>query len=279
MTRGTNHSEKANGQVSLHIQRIGGHAEDVFADLQHTLFWYLLDGKLYLAPLSNEIGRALDIGTGTGIWAIDFADQHPSCQVIGTDLSSIQPGWVPSNVEFLIDDAEESWVFGQPFDYIHLRVLIISIRDWARLIQQGFANLNPGGYMEISDWVRPMVPNDDTFGPQHPLWEWNANHVEAARRKGQPFVTGDQIATWMRKAGFEDVVLTQYLVPTNPWARDPKMKALGKWMMMNMLEGIEAFTLRLWTSQLGWSVERIQVFLTEVRKDIMNTSIHSLSPL
>lgn len=32
----------------------------------------------------------IDIGTGTGIWAIDFADEHPESEVIGTDLSPIQ---------------------------------------------------------------------------------------------------------------------------------------------------------------------------------------------
>lgn len=50
-------------------------------------------------------------------------------------------------------------------------------------------------------------------------------------------------------------------------------------MMVNMLEGIEAFTVRLWTSQLGWSPEKIQVFLAEVRKDIVNMNIRSASPL
>jgi hypothetical protein len=49
--------------------------------------------------------------------------------------------------------------------------------------------------------------------------------------------------------------------------------------MMNMLDGIEAFTLRLWTQQLGWSIERIQLFPTGVRKDIMNRNIHSATPL
>ena len=31
-----------------------------------------LDGKLYLAPVGDEIHNLLDVGTGTGIWAIDF---------------------------------------------------------------------------------------------------------------------------------------------------------------------------------------------------------------
>lgn len=31
---------------------------------------------------------------GTGIWCIDFADQHPGADVLGIDLSAIQPSWV-----------------------------------------------------------------------------------------------------------------------------------------------------------------------------------------
>jgi len=52
----------------------------------------LLDGKLHLAPLDAP-HRILDIGTGTGIWAIDVADEYPMAEVIGTDLSPIQPRW------------------------------------------------------------------------------------------------------------------------------------------------------------------------------------------
>jgi hypothetical protein len=31
-----------------------------------------LGGKLYLAPIPKDIHNALDVGTGTGIWATDF---------------------------------------------------------------------------------------------------------------------------------------------------------------------------------------------------------------
>jgi ubiquinone/menaquinone biosynthesis C-methylase UbiE len=76
-------------------------------DLQHQLFLLTLHEKLHLAPLGENVHNVLDIATGTGIWAIDFgaytflpatylsnlllASRYPSSNVIGTDLSPIQP--------------------------------------------------------------------------------------------------------------------------------------------------------------------------------------------
>lgn len=67
------------------------------------------ENKLSLVPLEDkQLHNVLDIGTGTGIWAIDFgvwdcfyveetllsiaAIRNPSAYVVGTDLSPIQPG-------------------------------------------------------------------------------------------------------------------------------------------------------------------------------------------
>ena len=61
-------------------------------DFQHAIFLRTLGGKLHLAPIPGDVQNVLDIGTGTGIWAIDFADEYPSARVVGTDLSPIQPG-------------------------------------------------------------------------------------------------------------------------------------------------------------------------------------------
>ena len=61
-------------------------------DFQHAMFQLTLGGKLHLAPIPSDVQNVLDVGTGTGIWAIDFADEYPSASVIGTDLSPIQPG-------------------------------------------------------------------------------------------------------------------------------------------------------------------------------------------
>lgn len=42
-------------------------------DFYHHIFLSLLGGKLYKAPLDKP-QRVLDVGTGTGIWVLDFAE-------------------------------------------------------------------------------------------------------------------------------------------------------------------------------------------------------------
>jgi hypothetical protein len=122
----------------------------------------LLDDRLFLAPLGDDVDKVLDVGTGTGIWAMyvscrsffppsyhlsclptrsipcsDFADQFPASTVIGTDLSPIQPGWIPPNVRFEIDDAQLEWTYpASHFDFIHIRCLMGSIMDWPELFRQ-----------------------------------------------------------------------------------------------------------------------------------------------
>jgi len=66
-------------------------------------------------------------------------DEYPEADVLGIDLSPIQPNWLPPNVRFLVDDAEAEWV--QPpnsLDYVHVRHMASSIRDWPKLLKQAY---------------------------------------------------------------------------------------------------------------------------------------------
>ena len=45
--------------------------------MQHKMWSITLDGKLHLAPIGTNPQNVLDVGTGTGIWAVEFGKTSP----------------------------------------------------------------------------------------------------------------------------------------------------------------------------------------------------------
>lgn len=50
-------------------------------DLVHEMFFLAMEDRLYLAPLKDDISSILDIGTGTGIWAMQMG-RNTSSQML-----------------------------------------------------------------------------------------------------------------------------------------------------------------------------------------------------
>lgn len=113
-------------------------------DFQHEVYKLLMEERLYLAPVRDP-RHVLDLGTGTGIWANEFAEAHPQARVLGTDLALIQPTHrqLPPNVSFIQEDAEEDeWSVPMGFDFIHVRELYMSIKDHMKMLRNSMCFLN-----------------------------------------------------------------------------------------------------------------------------------------
>ena len=67
-----------------------------------------------------------------------MADAFPSAEVVGVDLSPIQPDWCPPNLRFHVDNIEDEWVYGSGYDYVHLRHMAFVLKDPAAMIASAY---------------------------------------------------------------------------------------------------------------------------------------------
>lgn len=240
-------------------------------DLQHSISLRLF-GALYLAPIDRP-GRVLDLGTGTGIWAIEFANDHPESDVLGTDLSPIQPEYVPPNCRFEVDDAEDEWVFSHKFDYVHARYMSGSFSNFPAVFAMSYENMNPGAWIEFQDYYVKLQAMDDSLAGTA-LERWNDCVIEGVSRMGKNALACAKYKSQLLDAGFVDVVERKFALPGNPWAKGEDQKMMGTMQMENILNGLHGFSIGLFTKMLGMSVEEVEVMLVDVRKDLRNTKIH-----
>jgi Methyltransferase domain len=179
-------------------------------------------------------------------------------------------------VSFEIDDAEDEWTFTTPFDFIHMRAIVTCFKDPKAVFASALANLVPGGYLQVRDPLFPflyMTPPPENCA----LVKWNDLVLEAAQRMGRSWTNAHHYKQWFHDLGFEDVVEIRERLPLSPWAKSRRMKYLSLWLQHDMLSGLEAMSMALFTRILGWKAENVREFLVDVRKDMQNTSLHAYS--
>ncbi|WDK16620.1 methyltransferase domain-containing protein [Colletotrichum graminicola] len=242
-------------------------------DFNHYWITDFFDDKLFLAPIGDSPRNVLDIGTGTGIWAIDFADEFPSADVVGIDVSPIQPPWVPPNCRFQIDDFEKEWTFNTEFDFIHARNLEGCIADLPGLLKQCFAHTRPNGWFEILEAdieVRSQTLGD--MDDDHIFKRWHQHMLVSSTRMGKPHgnAVDRKLAKAMIEAGYVDVVERKWPIPIGLWPAKPDMKKLGQCTLEFVLQSIEGFGLFLLKEMLGFTYEEVQLTLAELRTALKN---------
>jgi len=244
-------------------------------DITHKMIEVSKGNKLYLAPLSNPT-RILDIGTGTGIWAMEMGEQFPNCDVLGNDLSPIQPRWVPPNVHFEVDDVEADWTYSQKFDFIHCRCLSNGIKNWPRLFKQCFNNLKPGGYAEFTDFDLTWVSPDGSMPLDWVGKKANNEVIKWTKGVGMEPCNGPLLEGWARDAGFVDIAAVKSPLPVGTWPADKRLKTVGAWNYLQCAEGLEGFFFAIFTRYLGYSKEEVEVMCADIRRGMKDPKMHTM---
>jgi len=243
-------------------------------DLFHHVFLLRLGGKLYEAPIEHP-QKIMDVGTGTGIWAIQVAEEHPEAAVMGNDVSPIQPSWVPPNVTFEVDDFNEPWLQTPgSYDFVHSRDCHAAVNDWTKFTKNAFSVLKPGGWYESQEHTVEITADDGSVPEDNILKQWCLDLFEATDKIGKTCRVTPNIKKWMEDAGFVNIKQTWYKLPIGTWPKNAIDKEIGAFNLVNMLDATEGFTMALYTRVLGKSVEETTQAIKDIKKNLKNKSFH-----
>ncbi len=188
-------------------------------DFQHFLLKYGLQGN-FLAPIEQP-RSILDVGCGTGRWAMELAQQFPAARVTGVDLVATENftsgyGLVrpPANYAFVRGNALEGLPFDDnTFDFVHQRLLVAALpRDkWPLVVRELVRVTRPGGWVELAECG---TPQDNPANPYPQLWNtW----IAFCRTRGIDFTIGRSIGVMLEQAGLRQVQQHEVLFPMGKW--------------------------------------------------------------
>ncbi len=243
-------------------------------DLQHECYRASFGGKLYLSPLQNP-RSVLDVGTGTGIWGIEVAQEFPQAEVLGLDINPTPPQATPDNFKYVVSNFEDPWPVekGQT-DFVHGRMVLIGLKNHRKFIHEAFESLIPGGWFELQDVQLPYM------GTSGLMAEWNDYIMEGNERLGVNMVATDSSwDRWLQEEGFDNIKHEKFRWPLGAVSNDPEATELSVKARQNLLDGLEAFSTITFMKGLGWSKSKLDAYLPKIRGAIENLTGETYIPI
>ncbi|KAJ7455534.1 S-adenosyl-L-methionine-dependent methyltransferase [Mycena latifolia] len=119
----------------------------------HAGFRQYFGGQLCLAPIAEERpSKIIDLGCGSGAWAIQAAVQFPDAEVLAADISPLPDRTLPSNVVFVQVDVTKELNFDpETFDIVHCRLVVTHIQNARNVIERVARLVRPGGLLLLED--------------------------------------------------------------------------------------------------------------------------------
>jgi SAM-dependent methyltransferase len=196
-------------------------------DFQHFFLKGIL-GKNYLAPLVSPL-TILDVGSGTGRWVAEMAQEFPNARVTGIDVAPAPPPTTSINAHFVQQDILKGLPFlSASFDYVHARLLVaaIPVAAWPGLLQEYLRVVRPGGWIELFEGGTTFV-NIGPLTQQYLQW-WN----QVSQQRGIDASYIEQLPSLMATLNMQNIQAKTLHVPVGEWGG-----RVGVMLRTNMYSG------------------------------------------
>ncbi|KAG6867964.1 hypothetical protein C0993_008969 [Termitomyces sp. T159_Od127] len=156
----------------------------------------------------------LDVGAGSGAWAIQAAQQYPEATVIAADLSPLPTRPLPHNLAYQALDVLQPYPWGaNTFDIIHMRLLLFHIphREIDSILKRTINLLKPNGWLLIEDSGR-HTGHENSPGPAQSIVE--SMFIQMLHAKGLDPLLSEGLSKLLKETGaFSEVnVKCEHLV-------------------------------------------------------------------
>ncbi|RKP07432.1 S-adenosyl-L-methionine-dependent methyltransferase [Thamnocephalis sphaerospora] len=133
-------------------------------ELYHYIVKHVLGSN---CPIANDmtLNRVLDVGTGTGLWALDMAREFPASKIYGCDVAPVidnsqtRPNIYWGNADLLrgLPYSDNS------FDLVHQRQLCVYIgeRQWPLVARELYRLCRPGGKLCLIELLPTVTVASD----------------------------------------------------------------------------------------------------------------------
>ncbi|KAI8940690.1 hypothetical protein NX059_001958 [Plenodomus lindquistii] len=211
----------------------------------------------------DPIGSPKRSRAGTGV----HSQSDSSVENLTIDLSTLEP------------QPEPGWHFSSPFELIHMRNMKGAFAHWEEVYSEIYKSLSPGGWVEVADYDLgnlPAPPEEpgSSSRTMHNLRKLYAALVQASYKSGRPLGLFYMHPSYLEEAGFTDIKTTHVNVPIGSWGEDETQRSIGKIMLFNVLESMEAILLRPLTkygdNEKIWTVEEVHTSIAAAREEILS---------
>ncbi|KAJ4311922.1 Secondary metabolism regulator lae1 [Fusarium piperis] len=226
--------------------------------------------------------RIMDLGTGTGIWAINVAEDCLSgAQIMAVDLNQIQPALIPVGVMPKQYDIEEpTWgPLLSNCDLIHLRMMLGSIQTdlWPQVYRKIFEHLTPGlGHLEHVEidwtprWDDDERPSNSSFTRWAELFLTGMDQFNRTAR-----VVPEETRQMLEATGFTDI--KHEIIPAFvcPWSPDRREREIARWFNLGLSHSLESLSLMPLVEKHGLGPDEVRELCERVKRETCVLRYHT----
>ncbi|KAH7375861.1 S-adenosyl-L-methionine-dependent methyltransferase [Plectosphaerella cucumerina] len=224
----------------------------------HEVLMLVFNNRLVPPELSRP-RKILDLGSGTGDWAVEVAKTFPACE--------------EDNLVLQVDNVNESFTWPRnEFDLVHSQMMVGAVNKdrWQPYVRDIFRTLRQGGWCEMVEIYFNAQSDNGTLTDDHALRRWSKGYLESIQTLKNPRAPL-RMARWMREAGF--IVNEEprpIPLPTCGWSTDARQQEIGRLNRDQVRSMLSSVALYPMTMFQGMAVRDFEIMVAQARNEADN---------